>query len=393
MTKSLHKFNNNYFFISDKSFLQNIKIQKELRKYIILFLNDFLYCNNSSEINTFSNKLSTIVCIGGESYLFGLSSNFNRIFHYTNSDFIYNDVIFNNTIYKKNIKNYLIDYNTYKFIKNGNILILNLAKLNINILNQCNKKFYKFIIIINCHHYEFWKRIKYLNNYKLLSRKQFIVDNNYFVTVSVLKYKYNIPIYISLGNTCAIAYQLNKYGLRSLPFPFDWCKINIKQLNNVLSNNFNNYDNLNVIKFSNSHKLFDSDDNTTGSYLLKNSNNIIFAHELYSISDYNIELLKLNIKKRIKNFYNCKNKNLRFIINCSNIDIDKLHILISNLKLYFNNFIIICITNNSNLTTLDCNIIQNIKIYIITIDYNIIDWKNWKLSSINWFDIFFKNYE
>lgn len=393
MYRSLQKFNNNYFFISNKSFSQHKKIQKELRNYVnVLLLKYFDNCNNNNFANSFPNSILTIVCIGGESYLFGMSNNFNKIIHYTNSEHIYNDVNINNNIYKKNIENNLINYNNYKYIKNGNILIINLAKLNLNILKQCNNRYFKYIIIINCHHIEFWNRIKILNNYKILNRKQFIVTN-YFVTVSILEYKYNIPFYVSLGNTCAVAYQLNKYGLRTLPLPFDWCKININQLNNVLDNNFSKFTDFKVIKFSKNHKLLGSN---LGSYILKNDYNIIFAHELYAINSYNIEILQNNINKRIQNFYNLKFNKIRFIIHNSIIDNINLHKLILNLKKYFNNFIIIYITNINNKTTINekYNLdLEHNKINIISVNYNIINWEDWKLSSINWFNILFDNYE
>lgn len=375
--REIHIFNKQYFFISKNSFSQHMIIRKELRNYVTLLLSNSLYIL----------KNNIIICIGGESYLFGLSNKFKYIIHYTNSKDIYNDALINNRIYKKKIENYYINYNTFTKIKNGEILIINTAKLNINILQQCNNRFYKFIIIINCHHDEFWKRIPLLSNYKLISRKQFIVTN-YFVTVNVLKYKKDIPIYISLGNTCAIAQQLKNVGLRNQAFPFDWCKTSLKQINKVLENKFRNYSDLSIYKYSNNHKILEKD---TGSYLLKNSYNILFAHELYSISLFNINSLKLKLDKRIQNFQKSYNKNIRFIIQNNSINIIEINKLIQNLKHYFTNFVLIYITDknqNINKSEFDKNIIK-----IITIDYNIIDWKDWSYSNINWFDILFSTFE
>lgn len=374
--------NNYYFFISPKSFEQNSIIKKELRKYV-----NFLIYNLYDKLvqkNAFRYHLSQIVCIGGESYLFGLSNNFNNVIHYTNSISIYNDAIFNNSIYKKKLENYTIDYNNFKNIKNSDLLIINLAKLHINLLNIINTRFYKYIIIINCHHDDFWKKIKLLTNFKIISRRQFIVTN-YFVTVSLFQYKSDIPLYISLGNTCAIAHQLKETGLRVCSFPFDWCKISMKQLNQVLNNNFNNFDELRVIKFSNNHKLENS---KNGSYILKNPYNILFAHELYKINNYNISNLKDIINNRIINFKNAKNKNIYFIIHKPFINKNGLNCLINNLQKYFTNFKIIYITNkNDKLNELYLD--NNNSIKIITIDYNIINWEDWKLTEIDWFDLFF----
>lgn len=378
--RSIHNFNKKYFFISQNSFSQHVIIRKELRFYITLLLSNYL--------NTI--KKSNIVCIGGESYLFGMSNKFNHIIHYTNSKYIYNDALLNNNIYKKKLENYYINYNTFKKIKNGDILIINSAKLNINILEQCNNRFYKFIIIINCHHDEFWKRISILSNYKLMCRKQFIVTN-YFVTVTLFQYTKEIPIYISLGNTCAIAYQLKNVGLRNELFPFDWCKVSLKQINKVLENKFTNYSNIHIYKYSNNHKMLQND---SGSYLLKNSYNILFAHELYSISLSNIAFLKNKLDQRILNFKKLQNKNIRFVIQNNYINIKEINLLIQNLKEYFTHFVLIYITDhNQNITKIDQLNFDKKIIKIITIDYNIIDWKDWKYSNINWFDIFFANFE
>lgn len=375
--KTLHKFNNYYFFISDSSFSQHIIIRKEIRNYINTLINKYYIL---------SNNMSIIVCMGGESYLYGLCNNFNYIVHYTNSKFIYNDAKLNNSIYKKKLENNIIDYNNFNFIKNGDCLILNLARLNINLLKQCNNRYYKFIIIINCHHTEFWKRIKYLDKYKILNRKQFIVSN-YFVTVTILKYIHTIPIYISLGNTCAIAYQLNNLNLRIHSYPFDWCKINISQLNNVLDNNFNDYCDFKIIKFSNKHELLNH--KAIGSLLLKNKYNITFAHELYSTSNCDIMLLENKINNRIINFLNLKNQQIYFVIHNQIINKNELNKLINNLNKYFYKFKIIYITNNT---------INNINIYktinrnnliIKFIDYNIINWADWTLSSVDWYKILY----
>lgn len=391
--------NNLNFFISSNSFQQHKLIRFQIRKYINFLISN-LY-NKLIEKNTFTKYLSTIVCIGGESYLFGISNKFNHIINYTNSLSIYNDVIFNNSIYKTNLDNYYIDYNKFLDIKNSDLLIINLAKLHINLLKQINTRYYKYIIIINCHHNDFWKKIKLLTNFKIISRKQFIVTN-YFVTISLFQYKLSIPLFISLGNTCAIAHQLKLTGLRTIAFPFDWCNVSINQINQVLNNNFNNFNELKVIKYSTNHKLLplsmdnhtitntDTSNSNDGSYILKNSYNILFAHELYKINNYHIDNLKDIINNRINNFINAKNENVYFIIHKSILDIISLNQLINNLKNYFTNFKIIYITNKQSINSdLESELINNQSIKLITIDYNIINWNDWKLTDINWFDLFF----
>ena len=105
-------FNNHRVFISDKSFKQNKIIKKELRSYVKEFI---LYTN--------------LVSIGGESYLFGITSNnIRNITNYTNSESIYNDVNLNNKIYRKKLNNNLVSsYNIISDNISGELLIINLV--------------------------------------------------------------------------------------------------------------------------------------------------------------------------------------------------------------------------------------------------------------------------
>lgn len=359
----IEKFNNHFVFISENAFKQNNLIKKEIRL-------DVSYCLT----------LKNILCIGGESYLFGLTNdNIINITHYTNSKYIYDDAIKNNNILKKKLKNNIINYNTFTNIISADILLINIAKLNINLLNNINKRFYKKIIIINCHHIEFWKRIKILSNYKLISRKQYI-SKLYFVTVNILEYKFNFPTFISLGTTCAVAYQLNNLGLRNNSFPFDWSKLNIKQLNLVLENNFSLYDDIKIKKFSYNHSHKCNKD--IGSYILKNKYNIEFAHELINNDINDLNNLNIKIINRITRFYENKENYNYFIILNLNKNKDKdLNKLLYNLDKIFISYKLLYISNNNP------NIINN-KLKWICIDNNYIDWQ---YSNLNWFDIIYNN--
>lgn len=354
----LINFNNQEVYMSIFSFQQNTKIAKELRFDVL------------NEINT-----DYLILIGGESYLFGLiKNNIENIIHYTNSKYIFNDAILNNNIFKKKLQNYLINYNIFSNYKNGKILILNLAKLNIKLLNELNKRFYEKIIIINCHHIEFWKRIKLLSNYKLIKRKQYITDYN-FITVNILVYKYQLPTFISIGNNCSIAYQLQQLNLRYNSYPFDWAKLNIKKLNNILENNFDNFSNLNIFKFSEKH-LYKCIKNY-GTYILKNDYNVQFAHEF--LNKYELHILKNKFEVRISKFRNIKNKYIIFVLLNLEKNIDsELNNLISNLQNYTNNFKILYISN------------YQIKKNKFIIPYYIDNhWSDWKFNHLNWYDIIF----
>ena len=96
------------------------------------------------------------------------------------------------------------------------------------------------------------------------------------------------------------------------------------------------------------------------------------------------------ITNRINNFDMYKDYYIRFIIHSSKIEFKQINILINNLKKKFTNFIILYITNKEKETYL-YNYPNQKLIKIITIDYNIIDWKDWTLSSINWFDLLFSS--
>ena len=332
-------FNKEPVFISENSFKQNSQIAIQLRKYV------------DSQIN-----YNNISAIGGESYLYGLTNKqVTHINHYTNSESIATDAYTNNKFYKKKLYNCLINYNTFDKIKHADLLIVNLAKLNINLLKQINKRYYKQIIIINCHHDEFWKRISLLSNYKLSSRKQFITDS-YFITVNVLNNRNRVPIFIPLGTTCTMSYQLNEVGLRHQAFPFDWAKMSINQLNKVLTNSFESFSDIKVKKWSDNHPHLETGH---GSFIISNSYNITFAHEV--IDKNSVDEFKKTLDKRIERLLTHKDDYIKFVIFNTGKPID-MTLLTVNLGKYFNDFNILELHPDNQFT-------------------------NWKYSHMNWFDL------
>lgn len=367
-TSRLHMFNNKHVFVSDNSFKQKEDVAKEIRKYV----------NESI-------KFDNIISIGGEAYIFGLTNNkIKNIINYTNSKNIYNDVGFNNSFYGKIKENHLIDYNKCTEIKTSDLLIINLAKLNQNLMKIINSNDYKEIIIINCHHDDFWKKIKLLNRYKLISRKQF-TTSHMFITVNIfIKIP---PTFISLGGNCAIAYQLKKLGLRNNSYPFDWCKMSISKLNKVLEDDFEDFSDIEINKYSKNHLLEDDEEINSGSYIVKNKYNISFAHEIKTDTEKEIKEFKNTLERRIKRFKNLNNHNITFVIlnleNVKNIDIN-LEILLKNLKMYFKHFKLIYIGYNEIKKKF---LHKEIK-YIKYIKINTNDWVDWKYSNLDWNDIF-----
>lgn len=168
-------FNSNTIFISFDSFQQNNKyLANKIRKYVSNILN--------------SLNITQLICIGGESYIYGLVNNIKYIYHMTNCKSIYDDCQFNNKFYRSYIHNNMVDYNLISNINcNYLTLLINLSNLNKNLLLLINNSNIQTIIIINCNHIDFWKKIKLLYNFKIISRKQFICYTiSYFITVTIL---------------------------------------------------------------------------------------------------------------------------------------------------------------------------------------------------------------
>ena len=173
-TKFIHQeFNSSDVFISAQSFQQNNKtIGNQIRKYVANLI-----------IN-----LEQITCIGGESYLYGLTGSIPNVYAYTNSSSIYEDIGFNAKFaINSNCKPILCEYNKINQIEPSPVCLINLSSLNVSLLLALNKLEFDRIIIISCHHGDFWKKIKYLSNYKIKSRKQFVACSlGYFLTVNIL---------------------------------------------------------------------------------------------------------------------------------------------------------------------------------------------------------------
>ena len=110
--------------------------------------------------------------------------------------------------------------------------------------------------------------------------------------------------YISLGSNCALTYQLNKLGLRTNSYPFDWYKISLWQLVCVLTNIFNDFsESVKFKKFSPVHNLFDIPSNKIldlDSAIFTNKYNIQFAHEF--TVNYELEDFKQKLNKEFDDF-------------------------------------------------------------------------------------------
>ena len=107
---------------------------------------------------------------------------------------------------------------------------------------------------------------------------------------------------ISLGGNCSVAHHLNDFALRDEAYPFDWCDISLQRLLKVFDKQFENYSDVEIIRYSEEHPHFKE---KSGSFLLKNSYGVKFAHELKKESK--IEEFKKSLSRRIKRFLELKN--------------------------------------------------------------------------------------
>jgi hypothetical protein len=195
-------------------------------------------------------------------------------------------------------------------------------------------------------------------------------------------------IFINLGSNCCITYQLNQLKLRTEAYPFDWTDISLKQLIEILQNDFIGYDELEHKKISNNHPLFNEDQTKTSdsSAILTNKYKIKFAHEISTI--YEIEDFKFRLQNRITRFKQLDNSNN---INFIRIELSKINDkwtenilnLIVELKKYVPEF---------QLTLLICsdNIFENVfPPFVKIIKFNNFS-PDWKMDHLNWIEIFNK---
>ena len=253
--------NNRVVFQSFPSFQQNnLRLSRQIRKYVLQSI-------TTQGINS----------IGGESYLYDITKE--GIF-YTDSTSIIKDAKYNGYT-----NCHLIDYNKDNLILSHLDTVINLSKLNKNLLLQINESISNRIIIINCHHQDFWKKCVLLTNYKLSGRKQFVdFTSGYFITVSIFLRKKG---FVPLGGNCSVSYHLKKMGLRDTAYPFDWCQIKLGQIQNVLVNDFQDYSQVAIKKFSENHE---------NSYIITNPY-CRFAHEVKK--ENQLDEFKAQLERRI----------------------------------------------------------------------------------------------
>lgn len=180
-------------------------------------------------------------------------------------------------------------------------------------------------------------------------------------------------IYISLGGNCSVTYHLSKNNLREKAYPFDWCKISIKQLINILEQDFENFvDTIELKKISYNH----SSNSTNYSIILNNIYNITFAHELISI--FEIDDFKNMLNRRIKRFKNINDYVIFIRIELEPIKenyYNNIIKLINLLNKYCTNYILKLILN----TDINFKFPENVQIYKFDCFSS-----DWKMNNIDW---------
>lgn len=86
--------------------------------------------------------------------------------------------------------------------------------------------------------------------------------NQYFHVNTYNRLIINMSIFIPLGSSCGVAYQLNKLNIRRFSYPFDWLRIgDLNQITQCISNDFKDFvqSDMKVITRSIKFPTFDTD--------------------------------------------------------------------------------------------------------------------------------------
>lgn len=365
---------NKYFWKSIESFDQNnIKIAVQIRKYIGSQFED--------------NEI--FLGIGGEYYIYFPFIKSNQYIGISNHNSIISDADYNLQFYIRNYSNYLVDYNNLKTFPKLNYnskynVIINVSNLHISHIEYIKNINVEKLIIVTCTPAH--KKINLIKKYFSIIKIKHFLNFTSWITVLVCQKKWSkVYEYISLGSNCSITHQLNKLNLRTNSYPFDWTKITLGQLINVLTNNFDSYTNLSVEKLSQVHMT----ENLEPSLMIKNFYGIKFAHEVNVNLETKILEFKSKLEKRIERFNNLSlmDKKIKFIrIELNKISLkyfDSINLLILQLEKFIKDFQLILVLN-FNIDII--NLQLNPKITICRFEEFEPDWR---MDKLDWKSIFY----
>lgn len=368
-----------YFWKQIDSFDQNnILLANKIRLSVIKYL----------QLNKKSS--SKIIGIGGEYYVYFPFLKYSEYIGISNHESIIQDADFNlfNYFIKSSYSNYTTNYNDINTFPNIDYesdiiydVIINVITIHQNHIEWIKKFNINNLIIINCK--PLYKKIPIITKYFEIKKIFYYKNINSIINIIICKKK--TIEYIGLGSNCSITYHLNLFNLRKRSYPFDWAKISINQLIKVLENNFSNYTDLFMDKISNNHLSHD----LKPTFILSNSYNIKFAHEITLEQDCNESIFRFTnkLEQRIERFRNLgiyPNKIIFFRIEISKINtiyFEKIDILINLLERFVNNFELVIIFNYQESIEF-----TNSKVKFIKFDKFDPDWK---MEHLNWQNILF----
>lgn len=341
-------------------------------------------------LSLLTNLNGNYIGVGGESLIYGIIAKFKKITVYTNSKGVHENNLINcnNSDDSNDVACHLVDYESFELseIKEKTICVANVSRNGIrpSLCKQLNKLYITDIIGVYCSD-KYEKDLKYLTNY-------FIVDKWYNGMIYVIHFS-RIP-FISLGNTCCIAYQLQQLNLRKHRYPFDWMRYKkVDQLITCLENKFCDFDKIissktptgifpiiehdfieldSCIKDSSIENGQSDELDKVSTKILINKYGMMFPHDKLD-----------NMHKYQERIFNMLNIPLvDYVIDCkiTSDQIEKIISLLPNLR----RLIIICDENtiNDKVIKIDVSYIM----YAHTPDF-------WKKNHIDWFNIVFnKNY-
>lgn len=190
-------------------------------------------------------------------------------------------------------------------------------------------------------------------------------------------------VFIPLGNSCSITYNLKINNLRQNAYPFDWVRVqNLNNITNLIQNNFDGFLDINKYKFKSSSKKFNVNDNFT-SYIYSN-NYCTFYHEFENYIE------KLDMKdfidkytRRINRLINIIKSNKKIIFireEYGDVKINKIYKFIDTIKKInpnINYYLVIISSKNISFTD------PKIKCFVSSKPIN-----DWRRPEINWNEIF-----
>lgn len=273
---------------------------------IRLFIYNYIHENYS--------RLNKIALFGGEFYLYSqLFINPEIVYCFTDSKDLYDDAIYSHS--DNNLPNYfnLIDYNTYTISTalEADIIIIQVSPngLKPNLLKQILKIKAKHIIYIGCKKDVVDRDIKFLGyelkHYENLENSVFMVD-----LVDTSKSS-QVPMLISLGGDCSVAYQLDQCGYRSCAYPFDWIRSSLDNIISLLRNNFDEFIDRDQLIYKRSTDNFkfvvdNNEENVQVScghiYQHKKYKSIQFCHDFVDDVQSNLPQVQEKYRRRIERF-------------------------------------------------------------------------------------------